>query len=134
MEIIQKNSYWDVDLMKDNIISHSKPYIDINDVEAVKQTVELEYLSTNKIVNKFENKISDYIDRSFSRTVNSGSSALQIALRALNVGKNDEVIIPTYTCPSLLNSIYEIQAKPIVCDINKDNLNISYKEVQNKIT
>ena len=63
----------------------------------------------------------------------SGSSALYLALRSLNIGPGDEVITTPFTWIITINAILEVGAKPFFADINED-LNISPKSIQNSIT
>jgi hypothetical protein len=50
-------------------------------------------------VKKFEDKVSSYLHIKYAVAVNNGSSALDVAIKCLNVKKSDEVIIPAYILP-----------------------------------
>ena len=53
--------------------------------------------------------------------VSSGTSAIECALKAVNVKKGDEVIVPSFTIVSCLNAILKFGAKPIIVDVKKDS-------------
>lgn len=64
----------------------------------------------------------------------NGTDALQLALRALDIGEGDEVISVAFTFVATTESIGVVGAKPIFVDINSDTFNIDYKEIEKKIT
>ena len=61
---------------------------------------------------KFEKKFSKYVDRKYSIAVSNGSAALEIAIKALGIKKNDEVLIPNFTIISNALAVIKQQAKP----------------------
>jgi len=64
---------------------------------------------------------------------NSGRSSLIAILKAMEVGKGDEVIVQAFTCNAAVNPIIHVGAKPVFVDID-ETLNISVEEVRAKIT
>ena len=66
--------------------------------------------------------------------VSSGTAALYMSLRVLGVGKDDEIIIPSYSCTALLNSIYMAQAKPKLIDVSLIDFNINTNLVKSSIS
>lgn len=115
-------------------ITHSRPCIAADEIQAVSDSLAADDLSLGKTVNKFEASMADYVGVEHALAVNSGSSALQMALLALGIKKDDEVLLPTYGCPSLLNSVCSVGARPIFCDINQDDLNMDINEAERKIS
>ena len=63
----------------------------------------------------------------------SGKLALEIALRACNVGKGDEVVIPTFCCTSVMLPILAVGAHPVLADIGED-LNVTPDTVDAVLT
>jgi len=95
-------------------------------------------LKHGKIINgpeikKFENKLSKYLKKKYVVGLGSGSSALYLALRSLNIGPGDEVITTPFTWIITINAILETGAKPIFADIG-DDLNIDPKSIEKLIT
>jgi perosamine synthetase len=75
------------------------------------------WISTSgKYVSEFEKKISSYTGAKFTIACNSGTAALQVALRIAGVEQKDEVIVPTLTFVATINSIIYNQATPIFMD------------------
>ncbi|MFZ3054363.1 MAG: DegT/DnrJ/EryC1/StrS family aminotransferase [Minisyncoccales bacterium] len=64
---------------------------------------------------------------------NSGRSSLIAILKAMEIGKGDEVIVQAFTCNAAVNPIIHVGARPVFVDID-DTLNISVKEIISKIT
>ena len=77
-------------------------------------------------VNKFENKFSNFCGSKFSLGCANGTDALTIALKALNLKKNSEVIIPSMTYCSTAFSIINANLKPVLVDVDfmKPTINI----------
>ena len=75
-------------------------------------------------LSKFESKIAGYIGSKYAIGVKSGTDALELSLRALNIQKGDEVIVPGYSFFSTSEVVLKIGATPIYCDISKKNLNM----------
>ncbi len=100
--------------------------------------INIEEMSDGKFNRKFENMFSNYIGVSNSVTVNSGTAALHLALKSLNIGIGNEVIIPSYTCISLLHAIHYVRATPIFSDVNYNTKNMDYniniEDTKKKIT
>ena len=94
-------------------------------------------LTQSKKVEEFERKWSKWLGVKFSTFVNSGSSAnfISIAiLRALNKNKNkNEIIVPSLTWVSDINSVLMNGFKPVFVDIDLKSLSMSNSEVIKKI-
>jgi dTDP-4-amino-4,6-dideoxygalactose transaminase len=85
-------------------------------------------------VSALEQEIAAYTQTRFGVGVNSGSDALTLALRALNVGAGDEVITPPFTYIAPAESIHQVGAKIVFADIHPRTWNIDPAEVERKIT
>ena len=67
-------------------------------------------------------------------TVNSGTSGLHLIIRALGIGKGDEVITTPFSFIASSNCILYEGAKPVFVDINKSTFNIDVEKIEEKIT
>ncbi len=83
---------------------------------------------------QFERSFAEYQDASFATAVNSGTTALKLALMAANVDTGDEVIVPAYTFIATATAVVEMGAVPIFVDIDPDTYNIDPEAVRNAIT
>lgn len=79
-------------------------------------------------------EMAAYIGTKYAVTLNSGTDALHLALRALDIGEGDEVITVAFTFVATTEAIGIVGAKPIFVDIDKDTFNIDAKAIESKIT
>ena len=93
----------------------------------VMECLASERVSSGKMVERFESILSEKYPNSF--TVNSGTSALHMALILAGVGQGDEVIIPAQTFVATGLAILYQRAVPIFCDIEYHTGNIDPNKV-----
>ena len=84
-------------------------------------------------VSEFEEKIANYIGTKHAITFNSGTSALHASLLAQGIGKDDEVIVPSFTFISTANSALFVGAKPVFADIEEETCGLNPDSVQSLI-
>ena len=84
-------------------------------------------------VNQFEKNFAKKFNSKYALAVSSGTAALRIALAALGISKNDEVITQSFTFVATVEAIVESGAKPICTEID-DTLNMCPRDLIKKIT
>ena len=114
-------------------ITYGKNSYDGREIKAVVDTLK-QTTQMSKNVNKFEKKISKKFSSRYGVMVNSGSSAIIIALKLLNFRRNDEVIVPCLNFGTAISSLMLLALKPIFVDINVQTLQINEDEIEKKIT
>src|ERR1051326_378546 len=75
-------------------------------------------------VPEFEKVFAEFHDARYGVSVTNGTAALEVCLRALNIGCGDEVIVPPYTFVATASSVLSVSATPVFVDIDPKNLNI----------
>jgi len=90
--------------------------------------------SNGKYVQCFEKDFSEYIGSNHCLAVNNGTSALHIALLALGITTNDEVLVPSFSFFATCESVSLTGAQPIFVDSEYDNFNLNLKDLESKIT
>jgi dTDP-4-amino-4,6-dideoxygalactose transaminase len=115
------------------IIPHSRPSIGPEEAKAVTNVIESGYIAEGEMVEQFETAFAKFLGVDHAMTANSGTSALHLALLALEVGAGDEVIIPSYVCSALLNAVNYARATPVLAEIDPDTYNLDVTDVQNRI-
>ena len=118
---------------KQKIIRLSKSCLSIKEKKSVKKILDEEFLGMGPEVQKFEKELEKFFGRKVV-CFNSGTAALQIALQASGIKNNDEVIVPSLTYVATYQAISATGAKPIICDINQHNLQISLDDIKRKIS
>ena len=113
----------------------SKPYITKKDIFAVNKTLKSGWISSSGVeTKKFEREFSKFVDRKYSITVANGTAALEIAVKALGIKKDDEVLIPNFTIISNALAVIRQQAKPVLIDCDLENWNVKIEDIEKKIT
>jgi len=121
----------------DKFIPLARPDIGDEEVNLVAETIRSGWLTTGPKVEEFESLLSNYLkydDEIYSVGLNSCTSALFLALIALGIKENDEVIVPTWTFAATAQVVDWIGAKVVLCDIEEDSLNIDIAKVEQLIT
>jgi len=91
------------------------------------------YILGNELVD-FENSFKDFIGTNFAIGVANGTDAIEIALRALDIGIDDEVITVSHTAVPTVAAIVAAGAKPVLVDIEKDFYTIDPQKIRKSIT
>ena len=114
-------------------ISYGKNVYGKSEIQAVVNTLK-KTTQMGKNVSKFEKKIGNIFEKKYSLMVNSGSSALTLALDVLNLKKGSEIITPCLNFGTAVSAILIAGCKPIFVDINIDTLQIDEKLIEKKIS
>lgn len=101
------------------MIPHSRPWINEADRKSVESVLASGMIAKGHITREFERKISDYLGVNYAVAQSSGTAALVLALRTLEIGQDDEIILPTYVCRSVLEAVLSVGATPVLCDVDK---------------
>ena len=83
---------------------------------------------------EFEKEFSTYSNAQYSVALGNGTQALDIALKALNIGDEDEVIVTSRTFIASISSIVNSGATPIFADVDLDSQNITAESIRSVIT
>lgn len=107
-----------------------EPVFTKNDVKNVNNCIKSTYVSTRgAYTKKFEKKLSKIIKTKNIVTINSGTAALELALRTIGVNENDEVLVPALTFVASVNSITFCKAIPHFIDSESDTLGIDINKL-----
>ena len=90
--------------------------------------------SEGKFVKEFEKKFSQYNSRKFGVAVSSGTAALEVAIKSLNLKKNSEVIIPSFSIIATALCVVKCGLKPILVDCSLSTWNMDPEKVIKKIS
>ena len=112
----------------------SRPSIGQEELKEVEKVFSTGWLGLGSTVFEFENKLKDYLGAKHVLAVNTGTTALHIALDAFGIKDGDEVIVPSLTFCASIQVITALGARPVFCEINPDNLNMDITDVKKRIT
>lgn len=117
-----------------NFIPYGHQTIDDTDIEAVTEVLKSEWLTTGPKVPEFEREIARYIGCRHAVAVNSGTSAIDIAVQALGLEKDSEVITTPFTFAATSNALLYNGLTPVYADIIRETRNIDPADICRKIT
>lgn len=103
-------------------------------LSAIEGVLESSQFILGSEVAAFEKEFAEYCQADFAIGVNSGTSALHLALLALGVGPGDEVITTPFTFVATVAAIVYTGARPVFVDINEDSLTIDVDKIEKAIT
>ena len=112
----------------------SRPSIGQEELKEVERVFSTGWLGLGSTVFEFENKLKDYLGVKYALAVNTGTTALHVALDGFGIKDGDEVIVPSLTFCASIQVITSLGARPVFCEINPDNLNINIADVKRRIT
>lgn len=116
------------------MINLFKVFVTTDVDEPLLETLHSGYITQGEKVNDFELAFSNYIGNPFAVAVNSGTSALTLALRVAGVGYGDEVVTTAMTCTATNLPILSLGAIPVFADVDPITGLIDPKDVAKKIT
>lgn len=116
------------------MISAAKPIIGDDEREAVDRVLKSGMLAQGPEVAAFEEEFSKFVDGYKCVAVNSGTSALHMALLAADIKAGDEVIVPSFTFAATANSVALTGATPVFVDIDPRTFNIDPAAIEAAIT
>lgn len=117
------------------MINVFEPEITFKDrIEVYKALKNKNISGTSNEVRLFETSLASYFERKHAVAVSNGSVALDLALKLLNLEKDDEVILPSFTIISCLAAVIRGGGKPIFCDIDPNSWNMNLDNVKKAFT
>lgn len=115
-------------------VPHGRPSITEQDVERVAAVVRSGHLAQGPEVAALERELAVRLGVEAAAVVASGTAALELALRALEVGPGHEVLIPSYVCDALHHAVTRCGAAPVLVDADPETLSLSAKDAEARLT
>ena len=115
-------------------VPFSEPWITEEDKRAVLEALESRWLTGGNRAVEFENTFADYIGTDCAVSVNSCTAALHLAMRILDIGPGDEVIVPVLTFAATANAPIFCGARPVLVDVDEKKFTISVEDLTKHIT
>jgi len=101
------------------VIPYGKQTIDKYDKKNVAKALNNSFLTTGPLVEKFEKEFSKNLGVRYAISCSSGTAAMHLALRAINLKKNDKIIIPAINFISTINLAKLIGANIFLADVDQ---------------
>ena len=125
--------------MNDSIVDWKIPlykiYNDDEDVQLITKIIKRgNSWALGPEIEEFEDAIKNYVGVDYCVSVNSGTSALHATLLAYGIGKNDNVVVPSFSFIATANSVAFVGARPVFADIEQDTFGLNPDSVAEKLT
>ena len=112
----------------------ARPYINKEAIDKVAEVLRTGYLTEGPVTKEFEEAIAKYVNVKYAISFTSNTTGMETVLRAIGVGKGDEVIVPNYTYPATASVVYIVGADPVLVDVDPETANIDYSKIEKAIT
>jgi dTDP-4-amino-4,6-dideoxygalactose transaminase len=112
----------------------ARPDVGKTELEAVSEVLSTGQLTMGPKVAEFEAGIASAVGTAHAAAVSSGTAALHLALLALEIGPEDEVIVPAYTFPATANVVELCGARAVLVDIDPDTFVVDPAAVSAAVT
>jgi UDP-4-amino-4,6-dideoxy-N-acetyl-beta-L-altrosamine transaminase len=116
------------------MIPYGHQLITQEDIDAVVDVLKSDWLTTGPHIEKFERSLCEYTEAKFAVATNSATSALDIAVQALDLPHGSEVISTAFTFAATNNALLYNGLKPVFADIRRETRNIDPEDIRRKIT
>lgn len=111
------------------------PEIRGNEWNYVKECIDTNWVSSvGSYVNLFEERFNEYVGSKSAVVTMNGTAAIQLALVTLGIGEGDEVIVPSLTFISPINTIKYVGAEPVFVDVCRDTFVMDAEKIESLIT
>jgi len=110
------------------------PTVEKEDYEFIKKALDVNFINEGPLTAEFENKIAGLLNAKYAMATTSGTAAIFLALKALDIGHGDEVIVPDITFIATANAVDLCGAKPVLVDIDPKTLTISIDAIKRNLT
>lgn len=114
-------------------ISVSRPALGPEELRAVETVFRSGWLGMGAVTRRFEEALERHLGCKHAVAVNTGTSALHIALAAFGIGRGDEVVVPAITFAASVQAILATGATPVFCDVDERTLLIDGADATRRI-
>ncbi|SMC40358.1 UDP-4-amino-4,6-dideoxy-N-acetyl-beta-L-altrosamine transaminase [Sporomusa malonica] len=120
--------------MRETYLPYGKQWLDEDDIKAVVDVLQSDYLTTGPKIAEFEKAFAQCVDAKFAVAISNGTAALHAACYAAGITVGDEVITSPITFAASANAVLYCGGTPVFADIDTATYNIDPQEIRKKIT
>ncbi len=111
-----------------------RPWLEEEEVEAVREVLLSGWISLGPRVAEFEACVAEWIGVPHAVATNAATSALHLTMRTLGIERDDQVLMPSFTCMANANAVLMAGAQPVFADIDPRTFNLDPADVEKRIT
>jgi len=112
----------------------TRPYITDEVKAKVSEVLDSGYLTEGLITKEFEDLFKNYVGSQYALAICNCTVGLEMALRAMDIGPGDEVIVPDYTYPATASVVEIVGAKIVIVDVDRETMLIDYEALERSVT
>ncbi len=112
----------------------ASPRFDSDVYAAVADVLASGHLTLGPVAAAFEQAVASQVGRQHAVAVSSGTAALHLAMAALDLGPEDEVIVPDFTHPATGHAVLHQGAKPVLVDVDMATYNVDPQAVEQALS
>jgi perosamine synthetase len=120
--------------LRQQTLPYGHQSIDESDINALIEVLRSDWLTTGPTVQAFEDAFAEFVGAKYAVAVSNGTAALHAAIYALEIGVDDQVIVPVMTFAASANAAVYQGGTPVFVDVEPDTLLIDPQQVEAKIT
>ena len=120
--------------VREDFLPLSRPAVGEEEIEAVGASLRSGWITSGPRVAEFEERFCEFTGAPHAVAVSSATAGLHLVLRALGIGREDEVVTPSMTFASTVNQIALAGASPVFADCDYETLQVSPEEFVGRIT
>lgn len=115
-------------------VPFERPSIGAGEIKAVTKVLKSGWMTMGPETQAFEEEFAKYVGAKYAISVNSATSGLFLALKALGIKEGDEVVVPSFTFAATVNVVVHCGATPVFVDINNKDYTIDQKSFDKAVT
>jgi dTDP-4-amino-4,6-dideoxygalactose transaminase len=120
--------------MHEGFVPFVMPDIGEATIESVVETLRSGWLTIGPKGQQFEEDFANHVDCQHAVAVNSASAALHLALGAIGIEEDDEILVPTMTFAATAEVGLYFKARPVLVDCRRDTFNLDPDQIEQAIT
>ena len=115
-------------------IPQFKPFIGKEEYEQIKECFDNNWVTEGKKSKEFVNQLNKIVGCKYGVLAPNGTLSLYLGLKAMGIGRGDEVIVPNFSFYASASSVIMAGAKPVFAEVNIENLQVDVNQIIKKIT
>lgn len=116
------------------MIPVQRPHLGPEELDAVSRVFDSRWLGMGAVTREFEEALKPYVGARHVIAVNTGTSALHLALDALGLKRGDEVVVPSLTFVACIQAIRATGATPVFCEVGLSTLTMDVNDALDAMT
>jgi perosamine synthetase len=120
--------------MTEKTIKLIEPVVGKEELALIEEVLESGYMTEGPKTREFESKFAEYVGAKHGIAATSCTTAMELSLRVLGIGKGDEVIVPDFTYPATADVVRFVGATPVFVDVSPESYNVHAEHIEGAIT